>query len=57
MMVDDTTDITTTFTSEEDSKGYIKTMKIEKTDYVDPFSATHASMKDIDMGNFLTKIE
>ena len=56
-MVDDMIEGMNTSTRKEDCKGEFKTMEIKKTVHVDPFNATHASMKDIDMQNVLTKIE
>ena len=50
-------DETTTSIGEEDFKGEVKTMETEKIIEVEPFNDTHASMKDIDMQNVLTKIK
>ena len=57
MMVDDMINETITSIVEDDSKGEVKSMEIDKVIHVDPFNATHASIKDIDMQNVLTKIE
>ena len=49
MTTEDTITKMITTIDEGDCKEEFKTMETEKIVHVDPFSATHASMKDIDM--------